>query len=544
MPSPILPSSEFRVRLQALLREASREVLEAWILEAGELRPAREREAFLAVLGKRLKAKVPPKPPKARDLLPEIDGLLEALADGNYYGEEEWDEYGCHDESDDSWAEAMDELFAEALALCKSGNRALGVEAMRRLLCGLALEQEDSVFGGDGSICLLETDLDAATCTYLRTLLAVTQPELWVEALVKGAEALYHLPKDFTLASLGKPQPPPADVATYLEARGPVLGKRFDAWEDWLPEALLAMGGTQALLDYLRRSGFRNAGAVKVFLETALPKRDWHAVAEVAIGAINAPVESTFCQWLMPLGVEALRRTKNPQAALALAERRFRLQADTWSLLAWLSEGDMALWQERLTALMSAPGLPKPAAHGEGRWAFILRPWRDLRVETRAERLPWLSYGGGDRGFALLAAASLEGAMPPKSVVHQAWHEAFRLQPWNRFDDPTFWKEPTPTRTCTDLLAWKQAAEPLSASAKAELRQELGGIAMARARGVLKTNSRKQYPLAARQVAMAMELHELSGELERAKALSTTLLAEFPRHRAFQEDLAKALRRS
>ena len=39
-----------------------------------------------------------------------------------------------------------------------------------------------------------------------------------------------------------------------------------------------------------------------------------------------------------------------------------------------------------------------------------------------------------------------------------------------------------------------------------------------------------------------MELHELSGEAKQANALRATLLAEFPRHRAFQEDLTKALR--
>ena len=222
------------------------------------------------------------------------------------------------------------------------------------------------------------------------------------------------------------------------------------------------MGGVQALLDYLRRCGFKNEGAAETFLEGALARKDWSAVAEVVTGAIQAATSSDFCQGLMPLGVEALRRTGNPQGALTLAERRFRLQQDTWSLLAWLSEGDATSWQERLTRLLADSSLSKATSRGDDRWTFIRTPWAELRTATRAKRLPWMSFGRKDREFTLLAAAALKGALPPKSRLLRAWHEAFHLEPWHHFGAPSLWKEPAPERTCADLLGWKLTTQPLS----------------------------------------------------------------------------------
>lgn len=541
MPIPILPASDFRAQLQVLLQGASREALEMWILEYGEQRPARERTTFLETLQKRLKASGAPKPPKARDLLKEIDGLLESLADGDYFAEEEWDEFGCHDDSDDSWAEEMDELFAEAQALCKAGDKALGAEALRRLLHGLALESQDGVFGGDGTLGLLETDLDAATFLYLRTVLDLAPQAERIAALVDAAEGLYHVPKGFSFGNLGSDLPNWNELVTYLDARGPAIDKSFDAWETWLPEALLASGGATALLEYLRRIGYVNHGAVEAFLKSALAKKDWPDVAEVALGAIRAHKDDAFSHALTPLAVEACRRTGKSQAALDLAERRFLRQRDTWSLLAWLSEGDGLAWRDRLTRLAADPTSLKAPSRGEDAWSLLLTPWDLVKKEVRAERLPWLSITREDRGFTLLAAAAQEGLLPVGSRLHKAWHEAFRPQAWHAFGAPTLWKEPVPSRTCADLLAWKLVAQPLSADDRAGLRRELGQIVLDRARGVLKTNSRKQYPFAARQLVLVMELHERSGELGQASALRASLLTEFPRHRAFHEDLALAL---
>ena len=277
--------------------------------------------------------------------------MLEDLASGTFYVEEEWDEYG-HDVTDeDDWVEPLDDLFSEALALARAGDWATATEALRRLLMAFQLEEEEGVFGGEEApSSLVQTDLTQATLYFLRGVLETSPPTQRAENLIRAMDDLYFLPEGVTLAALGQTCPSGAsDAPALADLLVPVLladdtqeTRSRDPRQTWLPEALVLQGGPPALTAFLRQDGYRNRGAVQAYLQGAVPAGDWAGIAEAAASARELATDGAFRSWLLPLAAEGARRTGHREEGLGAPGGRMAgtLWHDGIARLAGRTRGD------------------------------------------------------------------------------------------------------------------------------------------------------------------------------------------------------------
>ena len=541
---PRLTTTEFRTLLDELLAGASRGGLEQWIRARGEALPARERQRFLDDLAASLRQKriTAPAP---RNLLADIDAFLGDLASGAFYVEEEWGEYGQDVTGQDDWVEPMDDLFAEAMALARAGDWATATEALRRLLMAFQLEEEEGVFGGEEPpISQVQTDLTQATLHYLRGVLETAPPARGVEDLIRAVDGLYFLPEGLTLAALGQTRPSGgSDAPALAEILIPLLladdtqeALEWDPRQTWLPEALVLQGGQPALLAFLRRDGYQNRGAVRTYLQGAVPAGDWVGIAEVATRAHDLETDGAFRTWLLPLATEGARRTGHPEQALALLEAGWRERSGTAELLAWLDEPGVPHWPARLEAALADP--PVPARGGStSRWRFLLGSWDALLDEARKHFEPWAGIESRRWAFLVLAMAALEERKPPAPTqLCQAWAKLARIHPQQIWGMEMLLPASTPGLGLADLVQWKTRRDPMDSIGWAEVRRQLGAIAQGWATGVLKVSQRGGYPEAARWLAVAVETHRICGEFHQAETLPLSILQAYPRHRAFRQD--------
>ena len=176
--------------------------------------------------------------------------------------------------------------------------------------------------------------------------------------------------------------------------------ERVHSWA-WLPEALVLQGGLPSLLAFLREDGCRDRGAVRAYLQGAVPEGDWEGVAEVATRARDLEAEPAYRAWLLPLAAEGARRTGHPERALALLEAGWRERPGTTELLTWLDELGTLPWPDRLADALADP--PAPAERGRTpRWRFLLGSWDTLLEQARRPASPWATEG---RHWAFLVLA-------------------------------------------------------------------------------------------------------------------------------------------
>jgi hypothetical protein len=166
---------QLRGRLEALSAEQLRDIL----LVYGQSLPGRDRAGFLELF-----------PTTAEDsvrvcsddalLLSDIESFVGDLADGKYFLGFGWDDEIRAKRSfgDESWVVEMDDLFARADAVFLGGNMRQAREAYSALFHAFGLDQEVGTFcGQEAPVDMVDTDLREAAARYLRTIWHTSEVE-------------------------------------------------------------------------------------------------------------------------------------------------------------------------------------------------------------------------------------------------------------------------------------------------------------------------------------------------------------------------------
>lgn len=252
-------------RLQALSHEQLKDILRA---HARGL-PRGERAAFLDLLrpvseGKSARAS---RADSVR-LLQDVDSFVGRLEEGEYSGEWGWDGEIREERlfGDESWAEEMDDFFAEADEAFLRGDYPLAAAVYGRLLGTLRLAaQGEPLFPGrEPPEQMVATDLGEAKARYFRALYLATPCPDRVERLLEAMEALAYVgPREVGIRAMqdadrGDLPDLDAFLGDWIEALGRVPPShagwgRLAAW--LLREAVELRGGEEGLAALVRERG-------------------------------------------------------------------------------------------------------------------------------------------------------------------------------------------------------------------------------------------------------------------------------------------------
>ena len=551
--SPVLPLETYLHDLQAVLRDWPRERLEAWILGQARTHSPRERRAFLAELeGFDRAPATAVLLPGAHDLLARIDAFVEELQAGVYYRESDWghEEGDGTWEDDEAWGDAWDEFLAEARQACLKGDWELGRQAYGELLQAFALQEEEDVFAEEVTPeSVLESDLTEATLLYLRSVYETAPEDSLAESVLEAMEDLYLRPKDATLAALGATGADAeegfrkfvADLASLLESRGALAPSGWDGYRDWLPEALVLSRGQEGLKAFLVRHEFRHAEACREDLRQTLGEQAWGDAlntARAAAKVLEDPRERTA---MLDVAAYAAEQAGFQEEAADFRHTIWREKPGEFHLLAWLGSCPEGTWRKQLGEEIKR--LPEPLerfpSSAEALRSLLRDPWTDLAEGLAQAQRPQRWDRETRRLFTVLAVSTLESPEPPPStLLAQAWCDAGRAEPepWGRREDLA--PDPELVLGPQDLFAWKWESLPLSAVEKVRIRESLVDASRRWSAAILKDADRQAYFEAARLMGIAAETLIMAGQGAEGRRHLQDMVAAFPRHRAFAQEMA------
>ena len=193
MPRQQMNLREFLSALQQVLGQLPPDdVRDALLTHAIQL-PAHDRQGFLGIFsqfqtrqGIRASAAVQASIPRYVDwpedrdtLLEDIEAFAEKVQSGDYFDGFGWDAdiYEERSFGDESWVDAMVDLFHDAGQAFLAGRLGLARAAYRGLFDTLELDEEVGTFSGpEPAVSMLDIDLDEAMSRYLRTVYETTDP--------------------------------------------------------------------------------------------------------------------------------------------------------------------------------------------------------------------------------------------------------------------------------------------------------------------------------------------------------------------------------
>lgn len=143
------------------------------------------------------------------------------------------------------------------------------------------------------------------------------------------------------------------------------------------------------------------------------------------------------------------------------------------------------------------------------------------------------------RVFYVLAVATLDSLEPlPATLLAQAWWDAGRAEPesWGKRTDLV--PEPELLLGLQDLFGRKRETTPMDTATRVKVRDTLLDVSRRWCAGILKGGDRKAYLDAARLLGIASETLILAGQVAEGRRHLQDMLAAFPRHRAFAQEMA------
>jgi len=548
------------------------EIVERLLARAQELHP-RERWSFLGLFGPdRPPAVKPWAPDEAKGFLQAIDELAERVRAYAFSEEGGWpDEFDPDDELDNSWAEEMDALFADARSAYQVGQFDLAREAYRGLLNLLDEATEEGMLPVEEPEELLDVDVEEERLRYLRCVYHTEPSETRTTALHAEFQQLPSPGTRYGLRALRDVDPNPlpdfADFGAVWIEHLRALGADAAAAE-LLVEAAELFQGSDGLRGLARQRGTAQPRLYLAWVNALCAAGAWPAAGEAAREALSAVPKHLVIR---------------ADLADRLAEAGVKLGEEEWCA-AGKTEGFLA--QPCLTRLMDLlDGASTPEARGQCVDRALARcdelasgakrppllflvGQSDLAV-TVAEsglKLRALLLGGdyaavanalqdsdanGRLGpedpaslavpFFLLARQGTATALGPN--LKSLWEDATAEDPFSGFEQEDADGEPVGDRFARAVEATLRQLAPAE-TAREEYFTLAVRVAKARAGTVVANQRRHEYAEAARLLAAAAEVYCGTGRPAAGQALLADTLARFPRHSAFRNTLRQAAARA
>jgi len=510
-------------------------------------------------------------------LLADIDDLMRELR-AEMKRAEPWEErYGYRDDYDEDdslgpyeeFVEPLTALFERVEAVFDHGNLSLARAAYEKLfkVCDL----EDDYGRGVGAGDLESLDVGEARARYLRAVYETTPPVRRPHVLFEQMQQAQSwvggsLPMLDDLLQVS-PRPLP-DREQFFADWIALLRKRTDREADaWLREAIHLSQGTQGLEALARAEGKKRPRAYLDWL-AALTQEGKHrevlAAAQKALEALSAalPLRAAIADHLCAAAAH-LKETQTLRSgrweAFAAKPTLARL-LDLWDVASPEANrtGLMRQAAQHVKDVLAHPPSPKEITEAFGEDDLEVPAWVDKsllahayllaeeweaahQLAVREEVLGWSSSDNAQGlvapFFLLLLSGKSPAALP--SNLTDLWQ--WVLQQGIGFD---FWREGEETNMLKRLeRAYTQviAQASLTSGKPEKVLSWCVDVAKRRASAIVEHQRRKSYGKAAVLLAACAEVLRLRGNDEAASKLLNDVRNRFPRHRAFQTELNKAV---
>ncbi len=516
------------------------------------------------------------------DLLADIDDLVRELeyamhhADfceghygwGEYYDEE--DSLGSYEE----FVEPLVELFDRTRAAFDYGDVSLARAAYHKLF--ELLRAEDDYGRGVRASDLAGVDVDEAVACYLRAVYETESPPRRPQALCEQMRQvqmwLFRLrPMLDDLVQIS-PQPLPdreqflADWIAFLQTQSAPSGSDADAW---LREAVRLAQGTPGLEALAREEGRTRPRAYLDWF-AALEEEGRHqemlAAAQEALQALPArlPIRAAIADHLCAAAAHL-------NEAEALRQGRWEAFIAKPTLLRMLDLWDAAVDAAERTALMEravehirdyiahppdrsgavvlpSDGLERPVWIGQSvlAHAFLLTgDWDEAHdLAAQGEVLGW-SSSESHQGLVLaaflvlLSGRSLE-SLPSNLRQLWRWSLQYSVTSWSS----GYGEEDSVCERLLRAYAQRFATATLNTDQQERFLSWCLDVANQRVNAIVGNQHRGSYNKAAVLTVACADVMRLREDQTAAEALVNKVRKRFPRHRAFQAEMDKALQRT
>ncbi len=540
--------------------------------------PPTERRTFLDTLNAAKEtADIVQQVIRQDELLTDIDDLARELQAKTKQADTWEERYGYgndYDEEDhlgpyEQFVEPLTALFERVEAVFDHGNLALACAAYEKLftLC----EREDDYGRGVGVNDLESVDVGEARARYLRAVYETTplprRPKILAERMQQVQSWVGgSLPMLDDLVQVS-PRPLP-DREQFFGDWIAFLRQRTDREADaWLREAIHLSQGTQGLEVLARAEGKKRPRAYLDWL-AALTQEGKHrevlAAAQEALQTLSAtlPLRAAIADHLCAAAAH-LKETQTLRSgrweAFAAKPTLARL-LDLWDVASPEANrtGLMRQAAQHVKDVLAYPPSPKEITEAFGEDDLEIPAWVDKsllahayllaeewdaahQLAARQEVLGW-SSSDNPQGlvvpfFLVLLSRTSPAALP--SNLTDLWQ--WVLRHGIGFE---FWSEGEETDMLKRLErahAQVIAEASLGGSQSEKILSWCVDVAKRRAIAIVEHRQRKSYGKAAVLIAACAEVLQLQGNDEAAGRLLSDVRNRFPRHRAFQTELNKAV---
>lgn len=548
----------FLKRVEACLAQLSHDELVRRLLSHARGLPARQREPFIELLETR------PEPRKqSANLLEQIEAFVEELENGAYFEGWGWDRDYEEERAlgDESWAPAMDALFAEASRAFLAEDWDVAASAYGRLL--RALDLDEAFSGAESPEVMLDTDLTEARVRYFRAVFESAPP---LERATALREAIQELGSE-------------AWATFNLTALGEAAASPLPDLDSFLPSWVAALEALQLEPDYVDRYRAR------VLAEAAFLSEGVGGLAKLS-RAYGDRLSLFYERWLDEL-IRADRSEEALDAAREGAERALegiaaagladRLAELAWSMgrsdvaelgrrLAWRKQPSAIRFLKLHQSLRSRDpdghrlSVEEREAASKGEYRLpdhlgcMLKLAADdleaiLAATAKASPLGWTygsTMGSASVPFLLVGASGAE-VLPDGAGLAGLWHDlvsrGLRPDPYS-----TDWLEEKGDRPLG--LTWEPLLRaaitrtvPTPASREKAMNVAREAV-VKRIEAIVSGGHRKAYGRAAQLAVSVGEVMSLSGDRTEATSWLVGVRATYPRHSAFKRELESAIRRS
>ncbi len=563
-------------RLAAYSADELRAILRAMAQET----PPSERRVFLSKLKPSDEAITVSQAIQQEDLLADVDDLVQEI-EGTMQHAEIWEEryeWGEYYDDEDSlgpyedFVEPLVELFDRAEAAFDYGELSLARAAYQRLFD--LLQTEDGYGRGVSAADLNSVDADEAVARYLRAVYETEPPERRPQALCDQMQQVpgwLFRPRpmlDDLVQISPRPLPDREQFLTewiaFLRTQSAPSGSDVDAW---LREAVRLAQGTRGLEALARAEGQTRPRAYLDWF-TALEEEGKHrevlAAAQEALQALPArlPIRAAIADHLCAAAArlneaEALRLGRweafvaEPTlsrildlwvGAVDVAERTALMERAVEHIRDYLARPP-ALQHERVRG---DDGVERPAWIGPSVLAhacLLAGDWDAAHhLAAQGEVLGW-SRGESHQGLVvaaflvLLSGETLE-ALPPNLAQVWEWGVQHSVHGWRwRYGE----EDPVHERLMR-AYAERFVAAALSTDRQARFLSWCLDVAQQRVNAIVSNQHRGSYDKAAVLTVACAEVLRLRGDRAAADALVNDVRSRFPRHRAFQAEMERAIK--